>query len=148
MKPLLTLFTAIIIGCITATAADPQPMMDNYSGQWGFADQGGYMIIKARYENVRKFREGLAAVQRAGKYGFVDIRGRIVVKIKYDQVDDFNKGFAIVRRGTKWGAVNRSGDEVIPCQFDTREELNDLTLESDGKTMTIRSNTRVVDVQK
>ncbi len=137
-----------IVGCAALVAYELIPMMDIYSGRWGFATPSGYMAIKARYDNVRKFREGFAAVERNHKSGFINPQGQIVVKIIYDQVEDFNNGFAIVRKGNKWGAVNRTGEEIVPCQFDTPGELNNLVLEGDGKTVTIRSSTREVIVTK
>lgn len=147
MKRFILAAAAALITAGSLAAADLIPMMDSYNGKWGFSTPTGYMIIKARYDNVRKFREGFAAVERDHKSGFINEQGRIIVKIKYQFVEDFNNGFAIVQRDNKWGAVNTTGEEVVPCEFDTKEELGDLILSAKGSTMVIRSKNRKVIIK-
>ncbi len=49
----------------------------------------GQEVVPCRYDEVRDFEEGLAAVQRGGQWGFVNKEGQEVVPCRYDEVRDF-----------------------------------------------------------
>ncbi len=92
-------------------------------GKWGFVDKSGKEVVPCRYDEVRYFLYGLAAVQLGGKWGFVDKSGKEVVPCRYDEVRDFLEGLAAVQLGGKWGFVDKSGKEVVPCQYDKVQDL-------------------------
>lgn len=56
-------------------------------GSWGYMDCNGNIIIEARYDDSKKFSEGLAAIKKDDKWGFIDTTGRIIVPCEYDSVD-------------------------------------------------------------
>ena len=80
--------------------------------------------IARRYEAVKPFSDGLAAVgvtprgRRNRKWGFIDTTGRVVVPIEYDVVTPFYQGLAKVGRflghehNIKWGVVEKLGPQV------------------------------------
>ena len=70
-----------------------------------------------QYDELAKFSEGYATVQKDGKYGFINIKGEEVISCKYDVAYSFSEGLAVVQRDNKWGVVNSNGEEVIPCKF-------------------------------
>ncbi|MGL4375735.1 MAG: WG repeat-containing protein, partial [Microcoleaceae cyanobacterium] len=43
------------------------PILKN--GKWGFIDKNGKVIVKPKYDEVRNFSEGLAAVKIGNKLG-------------------------------------------------------------------------------
>ena len=121
-----------------------QPVYVN--GRWGYADQGGKVIIPARFDAARPFADGLAQVgvvdeelpeleRRPNiKWGYIDERGRVVVELRYTVLHGFSENLAAAAvldrekperpafgRGShlnlKWGYVDRSGNEIIPMQF-------------------------------
>lgn len=79
-----------------------------------------------RYESVRPFADGLAAVAvvprgaRSRKWGFIDETGRIVIPPVYDVVTSFQGGLAGVGksygrgRNLKYGVVEKLGPQVTP----------------------------------
>ena len=78
----------------------------------------GDVVIPFKYDYVRDFDEGLAAVKLKGKWGFIDKSGKVVVPIKYDDVEVFYEGLADVKLNGKYGFVDKSGTEVVPLKYD------------------------------
>jgi hypothetical protein len=70
-------------------------------GKCGYFDRQGKVVVEPRYDDVKKFSEGLAAVNlgarsagfprpwvmRGGKWGFIDKTGRLVIPLKFGYVD-------------------------------------------------------------
>jgi hypothetical protein len=120
------------------------PVYEN--GRWGYADQGGKVVIPARFDAARPFARGMAQVGLVDeelpeidarpniKWGYIDGRGRVLVELRYAVLRDFAEGLAAAavldaekperpspgrgdRRNLRWGYVDGSGREVIPMQF-------------------------------
>ncbi len=62
--------------------------------EYGFMDSTSQMAILPRFEEVRPFSGGLAAVRAEGKWGYVDQRGDWVFEPDFDKVRDFRDGAA------------------------------------------------------
>ena len=96
---------------IRRSVLDPKRHM--FSSLWGFADKRGRITIKAQFDNVRGFAEGLAAVRtyrEPRKWGYIDPRGRFVIKPQFDAAGDFSEGLAYVStRDGLGGYVNKTG---------------------------------------
>ena len=82
-------------------------------GKWGLLDKFGKVFVKAKYDEVSDFSEGLAAVSVDGKFGFIDSSGEWVVTPDYDEVKQFTEGLATVRVKDSWGVINHNGKFVI-----------------------------------
>lgn len=125
-------------------AARLSPVYEN--GRWGYAEQGGRVVIAARFDAALPFANGLARVGVVDeeypeiearpniKWGYIDERGRVLVELRYAVLHDFSEGLAAAavldaekpersplgrheRRNLRWGYVDRGGREVIPMQF-------------------------------
>ncbi len=70
-----------------------------YTGKYGFMDTNGKTIIEPRFDRVRDFNNGFAAVRIGKGWGAIDKTGKLVVKPKYAWVSDFSEGFAAVCTG-------------------------------------------------
>ena len=108
------------------------------NGKYGFADENGNIVIKAQYDKVGEFEDGLAAVailnEKESKMGFINTKGEVVIPIKYDNGSEFRNGVALVFLDKKWGAVNRFGDMVLNMEFDdARLEEEIIIAAKDGK---------------
>lgn len=115
-------------------------------GMWGYADQGGSVVIAAQFDAALPFANGLARVGVVDeelpeigaspniKWGYIDERGRVLVELRYAVLGNFSEGLAAAavldkekpertaferfeRRNLRWGYVDRDGREVIPMQF-------------------------------
>jgi hypothetical protein len=120
------------------------PVYEN--GRWGYADQGGRVVIAARFDAALPFTNGLARVGVVDeelpeiearpniKWGYIDESGRVLVELRYAVLRDFSEGLAAAavldakrpeipragrgdRRNLRWGYVDRGGREVVPIQF-------------------------------
>ena len=108
------------------------------NGKYGFADENGNIVIKAKYDKVGELEDGLAAVailnEKESKMGFINTKGEVVIPIKYDNGSEFRNGVALVFLDKKWGAVNRFGDMVLNMEFDdARLEEEIIIAAKDGK---------------
>lgn len=81
--------------------------------------------LKARYERVSQFDEGLALVVKNGKYGFVDTLGRVVVAPVYDQAGRFRNGCAFVSRQQRYALIDRGGRELTSFEWERLGHVND-----------------------
>jgi hypothetical protein len=96
--------------------------LPNGQHRWrrGFLDTNGNEVIPCIYDDVRHFREDMAAVQIDGKWGFINKAAKIVVEPQYDYVGTFINGLASVRMGgyneppMYFGFVDKDGNEIIP----------------------------------
>lgn len=97
--------------------------------KYGVIDQQGRWILEPRYEFVRRFSEGLAAIVINRKVGFIDLQGQIVIKplfsnegqcpssIGEDNTIKFSEGLAPVQFDSEWGFIDRTGKWVIKPAF-------------------------------
>jgi serine/threonine protein kinase len=78
-------------------------------------------IANKKYDNVRFFSDGLAAVKlngmAYGKWGFIDKTGKEVIPFKYDDAWRFSEGLAAVKLNGKWGFIDKTGKKVIPSKY-------------------------------
>lgn len=137
------------------------------NGKFGFKDSLGHIVIKAQFDQVGCFNEGLASVTVGakrerylssngdsatmwigGKQGFIDRAGKIVVKPQYDYCNFFSQGVAVVAKDDKWGYIDRTGKEIIKLQYDKAEAFYDsngfAAVSKDGKWGLIDIKGRVV----
>ena len=84
---------------------------------WGFIDSAGLMRISNRYENVKSFSDGFAAIKFEGKWGFIDKNENIIVQPNYDSVSRFENGICVAGKKGKYGLINKLGKEIIPFIF-------------------------------
>lgn len=88
--------------------------------KWGFRDQNGNIIVEPKYDIVRDFKDGVAAVCIKGtgyrdyKWGFIDKSGREVIPLTYSIMpSDFDSGLSLVL--TKNGEayiIDKRGNKV------------------------------------
>lgn len=89
---------------------------------WGFFDKDGRIVVKAKYNNVHNYSEGLAAVQmreddeNALKWGFIDKAGNWVIPPRFsNEPNDFHEGLALVKKTNRmYVFINRQGQVVGP----------------------------------
>jgi hypothetical protein len=86
----------------------------------GFINEAGKVIVPVKYDGIRNFSEGLAALKQNDKfgYGFIDKTGKFVIKPQFEKALDFAEGLAAFRINEKWGFIDKSGELKIQPQFD------------------------------
>ncbi len=83
----------------------------------GYIDKKGNIVIQPQFSGftVRKFKEGLAAVQMEyeGKWGYLDKNGNLAIESKFFSAGDFIDGLALVNFEGKFGYIDKSGEFAI-----------------------------------
>jgi WG containing repeat len=71
--------------------------------KWGFIDRAGKFVIKASYDCVQPFSEGLAVIgireEGRWRFGYIDKTGAIVVPAQFSTAHSFSNNLALVRVG-------------------------------------------------
>lgn len=91
--------------------------MDAKSEKYGFVNSKGKIVVKAVYDEVDNFSDGMALVRKGSKCGFVNTKGEIAIPLKYKGAEDFSDGLAPVQIGDKFGYINTNGETVIKAQY-------------------------------
>lgn len=108
-KILMLLLTfSYLVGLANIPGLIPYRKID----KWGYCNQEKKIIIECKYEAVRPFNEGRAAVNANGKWMFIDNKGHVISNT-YDDVQDFLYSRAPVKFNSQWGVIDRSGNEVV-----------------------------------
>jgi len=87
---------------------------------WGFIDSHGHTVIDGRFDQVRRFSEGRAAVELSGRWGYIDRTGTVVIPAVQRAAHDFHAGAAIVDSGQPdqpFGLMDSSGSWIVPPSF-------------------------------
>ncbi|HUU43578.1 MAG TPA: WG repeat-containing protein [Planctomycetota bacterium] len=109
------------------TPPETGPVPVERDGKWGFADTDGKIFITPRYDEVRRFRDGLAAVRNGNQWWFINEQGRNVSSHALLHADDFKDGLARVQvdpaylktsETAKWAVLDRNGRFVIEPIYD------------------------------
>ena len=98
-------------------------------GRYGFKDQQGRIIIANRYEAVKPFHEGMAAIMIRNKWGFIDLDEIIRIQPMYDSVGHFIDGTCLVKRNGLTGVIDINSNEIIDPQYTRVIRLNDNSYE-------------------
>ena len=102
---------------------------------WGYINDKGVEKIKAKFDWVEPFSEGLAMVGKGDFTGFINKSGKTIVPITYDDAGNFINGFAWVQKGDFLGLVNNHGQLVLPARYDNVGEMQNglIRVQREGK---------------
>jgi hypothetical protein len=81
---------------------------------WGIIDTVGTLVVKHRYESVRRFSEGIAAVARERSWGFIDYEGNYLIPSQFSSAGSFKNGLAWASVPfKKYGFIDKKGEYII-----------------------------------
>ena len=88
-------------------------------GKYGYINKMGKILIPPKFEQVKNFSEGLAAVKIGEKWGYINEMGKIVISPKFDSALRFSQGLAPVKKvAQRWSYINQNGEIVIQPEFE------------------------------
>jgi hypothetical protein len=96
--------------------------------KFGFVDGTGKVVVKAQFESVGYFSDGLAWVKSDGdKVGYINTQGEMVVKPQFTVGKDFDAstGMARVRLGENWGYTDKKGNVTYVKDTDLWGDFSD-----------------------
>lgn len=89
------------------------------SGQWGFIDMTGNMVVPPKFKETHGYSLALAAVQMLdSSCAYIDKAGNFAIPGPFASVCSFSEGSACVESRGKWGYINNLGKFTIPLAFD------------------------------
>src|SRR6185503_20546010 len=87
-------------------------------GKYGIKESvSGKIIVRAKYDEIYPFTEGLAMVTLGGKSGYLDKSGKEVIIPQYPEANAFSEGLAAVLTDESWGFIDKTGKIIIPFNF-------------------------------
>jgi hypothetical protein len=87
------------------------------AGKYGFINKSGNWSVDASYEEVRVFREEIAAVKNKGLWGFIDKSGQLMSPFQFESVSDFENGISIVKQNGKYHLFKKSDFLLSDASF-------------------------------
>ncbi len=104
-------------------------------GTWGLVNLQGELIADG-YEDIKGFKEGLAAAKKDGKWGYIDKQGRAVIPFIFAKAKSFSDGLAAVAFNSRYGYIDRHNKTIIPFKYieadDFYEGLASVETSNDG----------------
>ncbi len=101
------------------------------SCKYSFIDKTGKLITSRKFERVKNFSEGLAAVQIGSKWGFINKQGKIVISPQFGdgsyfyEIGSFSDGLARFKQNKLWGYIDKQGNVIIPPKFEDADDFSD-----------------------
>jgi WG containing repeat len=89
------------------------------SGQFGYLDLNGKIVIQAHFDRAEPFNEGLAAVQKQGRWGYINRNGQILFPLKLAYAGPFNNKRAFISTGKlrdgklQYGVIDSHGNLIF-----------------------------------
>ena len=94
------------------------------NGKYGVIGNNNKCVIECKYDSVRPFKEGRAAVLIGFDWSFINEYGETIAN-GFEEVEDFSEGFAAVKKNGKWGYINTYGKTIIPYRFAKADSFSD-----------------------
>ena len=81
-----------------------------------------------KYDKVRDFYNGYAAICVGDKWGFINSHGNEICELKYDRAWRFCNGRAFVgiigNHGGRFGFINDEGKEICELKYNIKKFVN------------------------
>ncbi len=114
---LLSLMLLLTCKSLFAQINHLYPIVADTSGNYGYVDKLGNLLIEARYSEAKTFSQGFAPVALGGEWFFIDEQGNKVFAKNFDDAGEFSEGLAPVCRDGLWGYIDLKGQQKIDFQF-------------------------------
>jgi len=84
----------------------------------GFIDHEGTIALEPRYEDAKRFSEGLAPVRLHGKWGAIDVHGNSVIPCTHEGIGlRFSEGRIRFTVGNCHGVLSSDGRVIVPPRY-------------------------------
>jgi len=81
-------------------AREYEKILADYSSpdyKWGFLTEDGKLAVEDKYDDLREFNDGLAAMSKNGLWGYVDQAGNEIIPARFRTVKTFSEGIAVAQ---------------------------------------------------
>ncbi len=102
------------------------PYQDKEKGKkWGYYDpRKQQVIITPRFDDARKFTEGLGAVRIGDKWGYIDASGNLTIGVDFEMAMEFSEERAAIALKDNdgkwiWGFIDKQGRLIVEPTYTT-----------------------------
>jgi uncharacterized lipoprotein YddW (UPF0748 family)/predicted DNA-binding WGR domain protein len=88
------------------------------NGSFTYINTSQEVSLKAQFDWVEPFSEGMAAVKMGYKWGYIDKTGKLITRLRFDTAAPFSGGIALIKINNKHGYIDKTGKLIISLQFD------------------------------
>jgi hypothetical protein len=81
--------------------------------KWGFINAKKTIIISPKYDDVRWFSEGMAAVKLGAKWGYINKTGKMVIPAKFTVAKPFRKGYIPLKNKIEGDTILFAGASTV-----------------------------------
>ena len=122
----------------------------NKKGRWGYVNEKGKVVIKAKYQEAGIFNSGYAIVKKDNKYGIIDYNNQEAIPLAYDYITRLDSGIYFTKLEDKCGVISADGKEIIAPKYDSIERLDSKSFltKLEGKYGILSSNGEVLTPHK
>lgn len=87
--------------------------------KYGLKDSAGHLIVKAKYDNIEKFNEGIAIFKLKDKFGIINSEGKEIMEATYQAIQPrfFASTHLNAKLAGKWGLLNLDGEVVVAPKY-------------------------------
>lgn len=86
--------------------------------KYGYLNENGQEIVKAKYDFTTGFSNGLASVEFNEKWGYINTKGEEVIPLIYEMAWTFKGSTGAVKKNENWGFIDKSGKYVLQPIYD------------------------------
>lgn len=123
----------LVIPCTLYEAgsfSDGMAVYETTNHMYGYINMKGEKVIRAKYRQAQRFREGLAAVYEEGTLGYIDKNGNTVFKTNSRNGGNFNNGTAFVSSDNGVCVMDKEGNVLKTIALESQpffaENLEDI----------------------
>ncbi|MBD2629398.1 WG repeat-containing protein [Trichormus variabilis] len=88
------------------------------NNNYTYINKSQSIILKAKFDWVESFYDGIAAVRMGYKHGYIDRTGKLVGRLQFDSAAPFLEGLALIKINNKYGYIDKSAKLIPTLQFD------------------------------
>ncbi|AFY31335.1 WG repeat-containing protein [Calothrix sp. PCC 7507] len=94
------------------------------NGSFTYINTSQEVSLKAEFDWVEPFSEGIAAVKMGYKWGYIDKIGKLITRLRFDSAAPFSGGIALIKINNKYGYIDKTGKLIISLQFDDAKSFS------------------------
>jgi hypothetical protein len=96
------------------------------SGQWGFINNDGEVVVPSKFEYLSGFSSGLAVAKIDDKFGYLDKSCKFCIAPQYEDAGEFVEQRAIVTSESKVSVIDENGATIVPFgEFDKIRDFSE-----------------------
>ncbi|WP_236721359.1 WG repeat-containing protein [Trichormus sp. NMC-1] len=95
------------------------------NNNYAYINKSQSISLKAKFDWVESFSDGMAAVKMGYKHGYIDKKGKLVGRLQFDSAAPFSEGLALIKIKDKYGYIDKTAKQIPTLQFDDAKSFTE-----------------------